>query len=147
MSHKIKFMVIGVLLLTGTVALSACGTSNPQAPFDADAQKHAAGWMPQGHRAAVANNGAASCQECHGEDLSGGIAKVSCTACHLGGPLSIHPETWAGNAILTLHGQFVVKNSTDTCANINCHGSNLKGAAGPSCANFTADNRCHISFP
>lgn len=140
-------MVIGVLLLTGTVSLSGCGTANSQAPFDVDAQKHEAGWMPQGHREAVNNNGAASCKECHGEDLSGGIAKASCTTCHLGGPLSVHPESWAGDAILTLHGQYVVANSSSACSNVNCHGSNLKGAAGPSCANFTADNRCHISFP
>lgn len=147
MSYKIASMVFGALLFAGTVSLSGCGTANSQAPFDADAQKHEAGWMPQGHREAVKNNGAASCQECHGEDLSGGIVKVSCTTCHLGGPLSVHPAAWAGDAILTLHGQFVVKNSTDTCANINCHGANLKGAAGPGCANFRTDNRCHVSFP
>jgi hypothetical protein len=72
---------------------------------------------------------------------------VSCTTCHLGGSLSVHPASWAGDAILTLHGQYVVANSSGACANINCHGSNLKGAAGPSCANFRTDNRCHVSFP
>jgi hypothetical protein len=147
MSHKIKFMVIGVLLLTGAVSILGCGTPNSQAPFDVDAQKHEAGWMPQGHRNAVNNNSAASCKECHGEDLSGGIAKVSCTKCHLGGPLSVHPASWNGDAILTLHGQYVVANSSGACSNVNCHGPNLKGAAGPSCANFRTDNRCHVSFP
>ena len=62
MSYKIELMIIGVLLLTGTVLLSGCGTPNSQAPFDVDAQKHEAGWMPQGHREAVDNNGAALLQ-------------------------------------------------------------------------------------
>lgn len=128
------------VLLLGLLFLSACGTANSQAPFDADAQKHAADWMPQGHRAAVQNTGTAACQECHGEDLSGGIAKVSCTRCHLGGALSVHPAAWEGSAILTLHGQYVVANGSDSCKNTVCHGDTLRGVSGPAC------NSCH-SFP
>ena len=53
MSHiTIRKGVIG-LLLFGLAALVGCGTSepNPQAPFDVDAQRHAAGWLPANHAA------------------------------------------------------------------------------------------------
>lgn len=141
MSYKITLTLFCTLLFAGLVPLSGCGKANSQAPFDADAQKHAAAdWMPQGHRASVENNGPDSCRECHGVDLSGGIAKVSCTRCHLGGPLSVHPAAWEGNAILSLHGQYVVANGSDSCKNTACHGDTLRGVSGPAC------NSCH-SFP
>lgn len=141
MSYKIALIVIGALLLAGTVSLQGCGTPNSQASFDADAQKHEAGWIPHGHKEAVESHGTLACKECHGEDLSGGIAKVSCTSCHLGGPLEVHPATWEGSAILTQHGQYVVANGSNSCKNRVCHGETLRGFADhPAC------NACH-SFP
>jgi len=89
-------------------------------------------------------NGTAACANavCHGTTLSGVVGSgPSCTSCHLGGPTSVHPTNW-GAAILTMHGPYVVANSTDSCSNLNCHGADLQGVAGsgPSCRS------CH-SFP
>jgi hypothetical protein len=154
MPYKIKLTVVAALLLAGSALLWTCSTPNSQAPFDADAQKHAAGWVPQDHRTAVENNGALSCKECHGEDLSGGIVKVSCTTCHLGGPLSVHPAAWEDNADLN-HRDYVLLGPTITkfCANAACHGSDFKGVtgSGPSCTSCHAEtfydcSSCH-AFP
>jgi predicted CxxxxCH...CXXCH cytochrome family protein len=76
-----------------------------------------------------------ACVECHGADLSGGISNVSCTACHLGGPTSVHPGTW--DPIYLNHGPSVSSGATPTsaCSNALCHGTSLQGVAdsGPSC--------------
>lgn len=139
-----QIMTIGrysFLLLIGLVMLAGCGTPNDKAPFDADTQKHAADWLPAPHRTAAEKN-LADCKGCHGEDLLGGISGVGCVSCHMGGPTSVHPADWEGTAILTKHGLYVVKNSSDACRNIYCHGPYLQGVAqsGPSCSS------CH-SYP
>jgi hypothetical protein len=155
MSYKIKLTIGGVLLLTGTIFLSGCGTANSQAPFDVDAQKHEAGWKALGHREAVENNGTLSCQECHGADLTGGIVKVSCTTCHLGGPLSLHPTSWNGDANLN-HRDYVLVGPTilRACSNEACHGPDFKGVSGsgPSCTSCHAEtfydcSSCHLYPP
>jgi hypothetical protein len=146
MSPITKLIFVCALLLIGIMSLTACGTSNSQAPFNVDTQQHPAGWLPAGHMTA-AQTDAASCQECHGADFSGGISTVSCTTCHLGGALSVHPATWEGNAILTSHGPYAVANGSLACANIYCHGADLKGVAGsgPSCSSGVTVG-CH-SYP
>ena len=131
------------LLLIGLVMLAGCGsTTNDNAPFQADTGKHAANWLPATHMT-QAKADIAACKECHGEDLLGGIAKVGCVSCHLGGPTSIHPADWAGDAILTKHGPYVIANNTTACRNVYCHGYNLEGVAnsGPKC-----NGTCH-SYP
>ncbi len=141
-------IITGLLLLIGSMLVMGCGSSSPnsQALFNPDTKLHSDGWLPAGHMTS-ARADSASCQECHGADFSGGISLVSCTTCHRGGPLSIHPSTWAGAAILTNHGLYVVANGNHACANIYCHGSDLKGVAnsGPSCSSGTAVG-CH-SYP
>jgi len=147
MSPIKKILAFGMLLLMGALLVVSCGTSNPNAVFDADTKSHPADWLPARHMTSAQAN-SATCEECHGADLSGGISQVSCTTCHLGGALSVHPATWAGDAILTLHGQYVVdNNSTLACANAFCHGTALEGVAnsGPSCSSGVAVG-CH-SFP
>jgi hypothetical protein len=132
------------MLMAGLAAAAGCGDSNPQATFDPDAGQHAAGWLPSGHAAAAGAN-IASCESCHGSQLDGGISGVRCDTCHIGGTTSAHPVDWAGTAILTRHGPYVVANSTDSCKNRLCHGDTLQGVAGsgPSCNNVAP---CH-SFP
>jgi len=141
-----KWLFVGITLLSAMALISGCGSTNDQAPFNADTQQHPASWLPAGHMTA-AQPDAASCQECHGDDLGGGISKVSCTTCHLGGALSVHPATWEGDAILTSHGPYVVANSSHACENAYCHGADLNGVAGsgPSCSSGTAVG-CH-SYP
>lgn len=79
----------GFPLLAALLAFAGCGTPNDQAPFDADAGKHASGWVKAKHASvAVANSNA--CRECHGSDLAGGISGAPCSQCHLNGsPLAL----------------------------------------------------------
>lgn len=65
--------------------VAGCGTPNEQNGFDADAQKHLANWVFAGH-ADSARTDITNCQECHGEDLQGGISTVACSDCHVNGP-------------------------------------------------------------
>lgn len=134
-------------ILLCIVALAGCGKGNSSAPvtIDPSTQKHPAGM-------AVASTGgahvdayfanSASCEECHGKpsELSGGIAKVSCSSnnrsgmtCHagkfphgngFGNPL-VHGEKVRNAAIGTNGLAFCKK----------CHGSDYKGMAdsGVSC--------------
>lgn len=127
---------VGLLLALTLVFLSGCGTANDGAPFDADADKHAAGWT-KNHVAAARQN-ITTCRECHGDDLSGGISKVSCSECHMGGSFSAHPLSWAAPIALN-HSGFVTSSGTGGCATDICHGKDLLGGVtGPSCTS------CHI---
>jgi len=78
-----------------------------------------------------------SCAECHGKDLMGGIAKVSCysssfegTACHPGGPGG-HPADWRSTHTVTDPAQAA------TCA--QCHDNPANDLA-PGCFNTSL---CH----
>lgn len=140
MSPIKKIIAFGMMLLAGSVLVISCGTSNSNAVFDTDTKSHPAGWLPAGHMISAQAN-IATCEECHGADLSGGISQVSCTTCHMGGAASVHPLDWSGS-ILTTHGPYVVANGTTACRNDFCHAFDLSGVAnsGPSCSS------CH-SFP
>jgi predicted CxxxxCH...CXXCH cytochrome family protein len=134
----IKKITIAVLLLgVGLLLLGGCGSSekNENVVFDED--QHPANWLPAGHMAA-AKADISVCSECHGDDYSGGIARVSCTLCHLGGATSVHPVSWGtGSQIIINHGDYAQANGFTACSNANCHGSNLSGVtdSGPSCLN------------
>jgi len=142
MSSIIKSTSCAVVAL---VLLIAAGCGDPKSSsFDPDRGKHKTAWMPGGHSLAVTiattSTGARlystdACSECHGADLSGGIANVSCSKCHLGGPTSVHPSTW--DPLYLTHGPSVSTGATGTalCANQYCHGTGLQGVAGsgPSC--------------
>jgi predicted CxxxxCH...CXXCH cytochrome family protein len=83
MSPISKSLIVGAILLFGIVLITGCGSSNSQAPFDADTQQHPADWKWT-HKTAAQQDPTA-CTECHGDDLSGGISKVPCFSCHLNG--------------------------------------------------------------
>lgn len=73
-----------------------------------------------------------SCKTCHGSDLRGGTAKVSCNQCHATFP---HVEEFK----LGGHGAEFMKDS-QSCK--SCHGADLQGGRiGVSC------NKCHQEFP
>ncbi len=86
MSPMNRIVLLGALILAGMLTLGGCGssTANSQAPFNEATEQHPAGWLPSGH-AQAAKADPASCIECHGSDLSGGISRVSCMTCHLNG--------------------------------------------------------------
>jgi hypothetical protein len=130
-SRSLRVLLVGVIAfgLIGVGCSKKRGT-----PFDPDAG-HPDDFFrthPAEYRAA-----GASCFECHGADLLGGVAKVSCSsvsrdgrACHPGGPGG-HPNGWR-----SLH------TATDpalapTCA--ACH-DNPANALAPNCFNTSL---CH----
>lgn len=137
MSQIKKAPVLFCILLSLAVFVSGCGDANPEATFDPDTG-HPSGWLPAGH-AARASAGIASCTECHGAALDGGISAVGCTTCHLGSATEIHPLGW-GDFAYSRHGDYVEANGAVSCSNISCHGANLEGVAGsgPSCTS------CHL---
>jgi hypothetical protein len=129
----------GLLILTALLFLAGCGSSvTSPASMDPAREGHPAGWLPAGHMVA-ARADSSVCTSCHGIDYSGGIAQVSCTQCHIGNALNIHPLAW-GDQILSQHGGYVKANGNIRCSNIYCHGADLTGVAGsgPSCTS------CHI---
>ncbi len=137
-SSLISLFMLSLLLM----ALSGCGDSNSQAVLNPVTGTHPATWLPAGHTTAAKAN-LTSCATCHGSDFSGGISKVACTQCHLGNALSPHPLVWNtawGSYAYALHPSYVKQNTSASCANVNCHGVDLRGVAGsgPSCIS------CHL---
>jgi predicted CxxxxCH...CXXCH cytochrome family protein len=143
MSQITKFTIMGLLLLAGLLFMAGCGSSTPNSKASSGANtegQHAADWLPAGHMVAAQEDQSA-CVECHGSNYDGGISAVSCTTCHLGGAMSIHPTSWGtGTGIDLNHAAYAASNGTGACANAVCHGTNLTGVAnsGPSCSS------CHL---
>jgi hypothetical protein len=139
---QVKTISVFAILFAMLFTFSGCGEVNDET-FDPD-DGHPSGWLPSGHKAAVAaeDEGVEECAECHGADLSGGNAKVSCTKCHLGGAAKTHPADWydgSGKLVVAgKHSAYVETNGTANCATQYCHGSSLTGSAGPSCTS------CHL---
>lgn len=104
------------------------------------------------HGTYVTENTTARCATavCHGTDLSGVAGSgPSCSSCHLGGNLAIHPVTW--NRVLTSatgiyptnlpdHADYVNANGSAACATAACHGPGGVGVflSGRAC------RACHV---
>ncbi|HJV67223.1 MAG TPA: CxxxxCH/CxxCH domain-containing protein [Geomonas sp.] len=157
-------------------ALSACSGSSGSAPPVVDGSgKHPANWLQQhwvvyrqenGGSKAVSSSTA--CSECHGVDLDGGIAKVSCFSvsfngmyCHANDDHTLgHPKSWGDPTGVSFHGATGVtyngeqvkgsRNLAVSCGLCHATGSNtlLVGDA-PSC--LSTDPKwgisCHSSSP
>ncbi|MDA8423860.1 MAG: hypothetical protein M0Z89_11055 [Nitrospiraceae bacterium] len=106
---------------------------------------HPAAWSQNTgtyHAPYAASNGTTACSNmyCHGNGLTGVAGSgPSCTSCHLGGPVAVHPSAWSQNTG-TFHAPYAVANGTTACSNVNCHGTTLTGVggSGPSCTS------CHL---
>jgi hypothetical protein len=126
--YKISVVLCGLFSI-----LYGCSSPNPQSIFNPDTGRHTpSDWLPAGHMNAATSN-ILVCTECHGEDLAGGISRISCTSCHLGSPTSVHPTDWV--PLFRTHGPYAAANGTAACANQYCHGPTLGGVpgSGPSC--------------
>jgi len=136
MSQIARYAVTTFIVLL-TMLLSGCSDPSDQSYFNADTGKHSANWLPAAHMTA-ANANLTTCADCHGSDFSGGIARIACGLCHMGGATSMHPTGWLRDACYN-HGVYALNNGTTGCANIYCHGSGLAGVfgSGPSCT------KCH----
>ena len=90
------------------------------------------------------NGNTASCESCHGENLTGGNAGVSCFACHSNYPhtdpawLSLSPANHGGS-----HGPAAYGSGKDSCDSANCHGANFAGNP-PTVPGCTG---CHAQYP
>ncbi len=136
------FTLLFVTLLIGL--LSGCGGAdiNDQAPFAGSTLSHPADWVSVSafqaksinfHGIFVNKYGDQSCTQCHGADYKGGVAGVSCYACHNGPSGNVgHPAGWGNPATESVHfhGHYAKKYSLACTA---CHGTDLKGGYGPSC--------------
>jgi hypothetical protein len=73
------------------------------------------------------------CKECHSQDLSGGISRVSCFSCHKGPKGDIgHPPGWTTSKDdpVNFHGKYG-RDFVVLCT--ACHGVDLLGGIGPGC--------------
>jgi hypothetical protein len=76
-----------------------------------------------------AERGTGTCMECHGQQLDGGIARVSCFSCHNGPEGAIgHPAGWRTGREnpATFHGRYG-RDLVSGCT--TCHGFDLTGSA------------------
>lgn len=125
-----------VSVLAFSLSLSGCGDTNSKVVFYPESGKHLPGWASGHKNSAKADT--ESCFECHGDNLDGGISKVSCSKCHAGGSGSVHPLLW-GQYAYARHKAYVAAKGTASCANAACHGTNLTGTGNiPSCT------KCHV---
>lgn len=89
------------------------------------------------HADYVRLNGTQSCANvyCHGAQLEGVAGSgPSCSVCHIGGPVSVHPTNWRrffttapgiAPTILPDHGDYVNANGASSCVIPVCHGSGV----------------------
>lgn len=131
------------------IFIYCCGTPNDKSLINPITGKHSSDWYTA-HKA-VAKKTVENCRECHGNDLLGGISKVSCYSnsfrgmvCHQNGPVS-HPTGWSNP---DNHGSATKKaNNTDFIEGFivcqNCHGIDYKGGLAISCLS----QNCHTNAP
>jgi predicted CxxxxCH...CXXCH cytochrome family protein len=125
---RITTLINIVAIAAVSAALFACsnGNSGNVAPVD-NSGKHAANWVQQHGAAAQASMSA--CTECHGSDLSGGIANVSCTTSSING-FKCHATSPA---------------VTSGCA--SCHGGAPNGPDGTAFPNNQGAHDSHTAVP
>src|SRR3990172_3284083 len=152
MSHIAKLKGIIVLLFGLILLIAGCSQQNSSSSVDPDTGRHIiAGWSsPDSHGAwtkrSSSEGGIASCQECHGDDFSGGISNTTCFTCH--GASAPHPPApWRGGAITHSAAD---QSNAPVCG--LCHLGNppipvyapLPDGAQPGCFNNTL---CHVTEP
>jgi len=136
------FSIFFLLLIS--LSLFGCGDANPDAP--ADNQPHPSAWLKDHPASALATVDFADCVGCHGSDLQGSDAAVSCYTCHSFNttpPFTIHPTTWT-NPYVNHRGT-----AGDTVSCSKCHGDDLHGSvAAPSCFSIDFNGlSCHATGP
>lgn len=139
------------LALFPLLAAAAGCSSGDNREFLDNKGAHPAGWVAAAgsskHPGYANLDQGASCKPCHGDDLRGGISRVSCFAsswngfsCHGAGPV-FHPADW-----VRTH-----KNSArpDGASCKPCHGSDLAGGtSGVSCFSASWNGiSCHAGGP
>jgi len=139
----IKIATYFCLTTVAFIAVVGCGEVNDDNVFSSskDEGHYQSDWLEVKHIKAATDD-LESCTACHGEDLSGGISKASCTVCHIGDALSAHPLDW-GDYSYSKHDDYIKDkgyvNALLSCNTAICHGTDWKGGTtGPSC------KTCHM---
>ena len=130
MSQIMTIARTGFSMIAFVMLMTACGTSteNNKTVYNASKGNHAVDWKWAGH-AAEAQNDLNVCKGCHGQDLSGGVAAVNCSSCHVNGIgtmtgcVSCHAVPPSGTATPNRRGAHTVHealvNITGICG--TCH--------------------------
>ncbi len=130
-------------------AASGCSTADEQ--FLDSQGAHPAGWISptgsSGHPPHAIPGGGSACRECHGDDLRGGISRVSCYtaswdgfSCHAAGP-AFHPADWVRTHPASAR--------PDGASCKPCHGADLQGVTpAVSCSSASWEGiACHAGGP
>ncbi len=105
------------------------------------------------HGLYIANNDSFyECQQCHGENWSGGTVSPSCETCH--GGIQVHKDGIKNPSSENFHGNFVRTNNWDLQLCSQCHSEDYAGGiASPTCLTChneeggpEACNTCHGDF-
>ncbi len=127
------------------------------------ASPHPVGWAaPAAHGAAVNDGGLAPCKTCHGANLDGGMAAVSCDSCHAGWatrctmchggvdnqtgapPAGISGELLRGTVAVGAHTLHVA--ATPIHAAWDCGRCHVKPASALSPGHIDGDGRAEVLF-
>lgn len=144
-----------IALICAAATLFACSDGNSGAPLVDNKGKHPDSWLEThwiAYRSGLPQGGAtfdSPCIECHGKDLSGGIAGVGCftplsadgRACHanqLG-----HPDNWGSPAQHGVAAKAAPGVSSGFAYCARCHGSDYRGGSGKAVSCFS----CHATAP
>jgi len=111
-------VVLGVVLIWG-----CSQKKNP-----VESLSHPKTWMQESsadfHGQIVVSRGYSSCQECHGEEFSGGETGVSCYGCHKAFP---HKTDWMEIGSAGFHGAYIQSQNYDMHPCQECHGKDYSG--------------------
>lgn len=135
---------IAVTTLCAAILLAGCSKVRddlpPKAPTISETI-HPEGWLEErsasfhGAQLKARTWDASGCKNCHGQDLSGGVAKVSCFTCHA---LYPHSPGWFPEVEgKTFHGDYVENNGPTSCK--PCHGNDYSGGF----SEVSCTNNCH----
>ena len=132
---KVIFQIFTLFLMITVIILGCSEDKNPLPSVS-----HPEGWnnseADNFHGGKVLEMGYSSCKVCHGIELDGGKANVSCYQCHQTYP---HPSSWIEVDNDQNHGEYVKNNAEALTLCTNCHGEDLTGGkSGVSCYNCHA---------
>jgi len=144
-----SFLILLILSILGSVLLSGCSSANNKqsGSIDLSTGRHITNWSSptiHGASAKSQSNGFSICQECHGNDFSGGITSLSCFSCHgVNAPHASKP--WRGGVYTHTNTD---QGNAAVCAQCHMNGANstvvpatpAPAGTAPGCFNNTL---CH----
>lgn len=107
---------------------------------------------PEFHGKYQLTNGFTNCQQCHGDDFTGGSISPSCVTCH--SAINVHKDGIKDPNSANFHGKYLASTGWNLQNCSQCHGTNYAGGStSPTCLtchNQTggpeACNTCHGDF-